>query len=248
MDSVATQLYKAVAQPNGCTMPDVTTPDFADLRRRMVDCQLRTFSVFDDSVLFAVLNTPREVFLEPASRSVAYSDAILSVSAGGVRRQLLTPMVLARLLQTADIRPTDRLLDVGGATGYSAAVSGRLAGSVVALESESAFSEIASKCFADLHLSNVSCATGPLEAGAPGQGPFDVIVVAGAVEEGLDSLLGQLAEGGRLVTVLRSPGQTGLAMKAVRYERVGRDVGMRVAFDATGAVLPAFARKPAFVF
>jgi protein-L-isoaspartate(D-aspartate) O-methyltransferase len=229
-------------------MPEVTTPDFAELRRRMVDCQLRTFSVFDDSVLFAVLNTPRELFVDPATQAVAYSDAVLSVSAGGVRRQLLTPMVLARLLQIAEIRPGDRLLDVGGATGYSAAVARRLAGEVVALESESAFSEIAKKCFSDLTLSNVSCVTGPLDGGAPGQGLFDVIVVAGAVEEGLDTLLGQLAEGGRLVTIRRDPGQTGLAMKAVCYERSGRDVGMRVAFDASAAVLPAFARKPAFVF
>lgn len=229
-------------------MSEVPAPDFAELRRRMVDCQVRTFSVFDDSVLFALLNTPREVFVDPASPALAYSDAILSVSAGGVRRQLLTPMVLARLLQAAEIRPTDRLLDVGGASGYSAAVASRLAGSVVALESESAFSEMASKRFSELTLSNVTCATGPLEAGAPGQGPFDVIVIAGAVEEGLDTLVGELAEGGRLVTIRRGPGQTGLAMKAVRYERVGKDLGMRVIFDATGAVLPAFARKPAFVF
>jgi protein-L-isoaspartate(D-aspartate) O-methyltransferase len=214
----------------------------------MVDCQLRTFSVFDDSVLFAVLNTPRELFVDPATVSVAYSDAVLSVSAGGVRRQLLTPMVLARLLQSAEIRPTDRLLDVGGATGYSAAVAGRLAGTVVALESESAFSEIANKSFSSLGIRNITTVTGPLESGAPGQGPFDVIMVVGAVEDGLDTLLGQLAEGGRLLTIRRAEGQSGLAMKAVRYERIGREVGMRVVFDATAAVLPAFVRKPAFVF
>jgi protein-L-isoaspartate(D-aspartate) O-methyltransferase len=229
-------------------MQEVTAPDFAELRRRMVDCQLRTFSVIDESVLFAVLNTPRELFVDPAARPIAYSDAIVSASAGGTRRQMLTPMVLARLLQSAEVRSTDRLLDVGGGSGYSAAVAARLAGTVVALESESAFSQAAAKCFAELGLSNVSCVTGPLEAGAPGQGPFNVIVVAGAVEEGLDTLLGQLADGGRLVTILRSPGQTGLAMKAVRYERNGRDIGMRVVFDAMGAVLPPFARKPAFVF
>ena len=98
-------------------MQDVAAPDFAELRRRMVDCQLRTFSVIDEAVLFAVLNTPREVFVDPQSRAVAYSDAALTVTAGGVRRQLLTPMVLARLLQSAEIRPGDRLLDVAGSTG-----------------------------------------------------------------------------------------------------------------------------------
>jgi protein-L-isoaspartate(D-aspartate) O-methyltransferase len=157
-------------------------------------------------------------------------------------------MVLARLLQSAEIRPTDRLLDVGGATGYSAAVAGRLAGTVVALESESAFSEIANKSFSSLGIRNITTVTGPLESGAPGQGPFDVIMVVGAVEDGLDTLLGQLAEGGRLLTIRRAEGQSGLAMKAVRYERIGREVGMRVVFDATAAVLPAFVRKPAFVF
>ena len=250
MDSVAAQTYKARAcQPNGCTMPETAAPDFAELRRRMVDCQLRTFSVFDEAVLFAVLNTPREVFLDPAAQVVAYSDAVLNVSAGGSRRQELTPMVLARLLQNADVKPTDKVLVVGGGTGYAAAIAARLGGSVVALEADAAFTDAARNALTSLgSLAKVDLTTGPLEAGAPTKGPFDVILVAGAVEEGLEVLLGQLTDGGRLVTIRRSEGQTGLAMKAVRYDRVGPDAGLRTIFDATASVLPGFGRKPAFVF
>ncbi len=250
MDSVAAQPYKARDfKPYGCTMPEVAAPDFAELRRRMVDCQLRTFSVFDEAVLFAVLNTPREAFLDPAATAVAYSDAILTVTAGGARRQELTPMVLARLLQNADIKPSDRVLVVGGGTGYAAAVAARLGGSVVALEADSAFADAARTALGKAgQAEKVALETGPLEGGSASKAPFDVILVAGAVEEGLEVLLRQLAEGGRLLTVRRGEGQTGLALKAVRYDRVGPDVGLRVIFDATAAVLPGFGRKPAFVF
>jgi protein-L-isoaspartate(D-aspartate) O-methyltransferase len=222
--------------------------DSAVLRRRMVDCQLRTFSITDESVLNAVQNTPREIFVDAGQRSIAYSDAPVCSSAGLVRRPLLMPMVLARLLQSAEVKAGDRFLDVAGGSGYSAAVAAHLAGSVVALESEAGFAEQLRSHAGSLGLAQVETVTGPLSAGAPGKGPFNVILVNGAVEEGLDALFGQLADGGRLMTILRSPGQTGLALKAVRYEKVGADIGMRVVFDANAQILQQFSRKPAFVF
>ena len=222
--------------------------EFADQRRRMVDCQLRPFSVTDEAVLAAFQATPREIFLDPAQRPIAYSDAPVSISIGASRRSLLTPMVLARLLQNADIGATDRLLDVAGGSGYSAAVASPLAGTVIALESEPGLTERARENARTLGIANVTCVTGPLETGLEGQGPFDVILVNGAVECGLEPLLGQLADHGRLLTIECAPGQTGLALKAVRYEKSGKEVGMRVLFDAAAPVLSAFARKPAFVF
>ena len=87
--------------------------------------------------------------------------------------------------------------------------------------------------------------SGPLEAGRPADGPFDVILVNGAVERGLDTLLSQLAPGGRLVCICRAPGQ---AAKATRFEAVGGKIGRRALFDAAAATLAPFAALPAFAF
>ena len=219
-----------------------------DRRRNMVDCQLRTFDVTDLPVLEAFLAVPRERFLAQADAAVAYSDAALELREGQSRRGLLLPMVLARLLQSADLDQKAKVLDVGGATGYSAAILAKLAGHVVALESEAGFSAAAASHFAALGLTNVSTVTGPLQEGAKSQGPFDVILVNGAVEEGLGHLCSQLAPGGRLLVVKRAPGQVGLAGKATRFDRIGDEVSASYLFDAAASVVQSFEVKPQFVF
>jgi protein-L-isoaspartate(D-aspartate) O-methyltransferase len=219
-----------------------------DRRRNMVDCQLRTFDVTDLAVQDAFLMVPRERFLGQADEAVAYSDAALVLREGQSQRGLLLPMILARLLQAADLDQSSRVLDVGGATGYSAAILSKLAGQVVALESEAGFSAMAASNFAALGLNNVSTVTGALNEGAKGQGPFDVILVNGSVEEGLGNLCSQLAPGGRLLVVKRAPGQVGLAGKATRFDRVGHEVSASYLFDAAAPVLQGFEAKPQFVF
>ena len=94
-------------------------------------------------------------------------------------------------------------------------------------------------------LTNATAVSGPLEAGRPADGPFDVILVNGAVERGLDTLLSQLAPGGRLVCICRAPGQ---AAKATRFEAVDGKIGRRALFDAAAATLAPFAALPAFAF
>lgn len=219
-----------------------------DRRRNMVDCQLRTFDVTNLPVLEAFLSVPRDRFVAQADAAVAYSDAALVLREGQSRRDLLLPMVLARLLQAGDVTNTSRVLDVGGATGYSAAILSKLAGQVVALESEAAFSAAAASNFAALGMTNVSTVTGALNEGAKGQGPYDVILVNGSVEEGLGNLCAQLAPGGRLLVVKRAPGQVGLAGKATRFDRIGNDVSASYLFDAAAPVLEGFEVKPQFVF
>src|SRR6185436_17542245 len=106
-------------------------PDFATARRMMVDGQIRTYDVTDPTVLSAMLAVPRERFVPADRAGVAYIDTDLPVGRG---RRLLKPMVLAKLLQAAAIRPEERVLDVGCATGYAAAVLARMGAQVVALE------------------------------------------------------------------------------------------------------------------
>jgi protein-L-isoaspartate(D-aspartate) O-methyltransferase len=211
----------------------------AVLRRTMVDCQLRTFDIVDQRVLEAFETVPRENFVDAAQAALAYSDARLVV--GG--RALLEPMVLARMLAEAGVKPTDRALDVGGARGYSAAILAELAASVVALE-DFAAADVAPPAGA-----RVQRVVGPLDQGWGAGAPYDFILVNGAVETNLAGLLSQLAPGGRMVAVVREPGQTGRASKAIRFDKLASGaVGEKWMFDAAAAPLEPFRRPAAFVF
>jgi len=214
--------------------------DFATARRHMVDGQVRTADVTDLRIISAMMEIPREQFLPPASAKLAYLDLDLPVSDGS--RRLLKPMVLAKLCHAANIAPTDRVLDVGCATGYGAAVLARLAANVTALEQDAGLAQAARGALAAQ--SNVSVVTGPLTAGWPQGGPYDVIVLEGATEIEPQGFLSQLREGGRLVCVLgSSPGA-----KAMLYCRSGDELGGRPIFDAAAGLLPGFVKAPAFAF
>ncbi len=130
------------------------------------------------------------------------------------------------------------------ASGYSAAVLARLAGSVVALESDADLAAQASETLVELGIDNAAVVTGPLDAGYPSEGPYDVIVVGGAVEVVPEALLDQLKDGGRLVAVVGY----GRAASATLFTRSGDDIGSRVAFDADVRPLPGFRKPKAFVF
>ncbi len=221
--------------------------DYAEARRTMVDRQIRTADVTDRAILNALGEIPRELFVPRAVRSLAYSDADLPVTVAkpGVRpRYLVEPAVLARLTQLAEIGPDDIVLDVGCGTGYSAAFLSLLANSVVALESDPELAASATETLIDLDIVNVAVVTGPLEAGYPSEGPYDVVLMAGSVDEVPAALLGQLKEGGRLVTVIG----TGPAGMATIFSRTDGDISRRAAFNAPVPPLPGFARPKTFTF
>ena len=216
--------------------------DYAQARRVMVDRQVRTADVTDLRIISALLEVPREAFVPAGRRAVAYLDLDVPVSESG--RALLKPMVFAKLLQAAAIRDTDRVLDVGCATGYSAAVLGRLAGHVTALEEDAAMARGASETLAQTGAGNIAVASGPLAAGWAEGAPYDVIVLEGAAEIVPDSLLSQLKEGGRLVAVVGS----GPMGKATLYRRAGGHTTGQAVFDAAAPLLPGFVKPAAFVF
>jgi protein-L-isoaspartate(D-aspartate) O-methyltransferase len=218
--------------------------DFAAARRMMVDCQVRTSDVTDPRIIAAMLAVPRERFVPPATADLAYLDTDLAVTEATPRRYLLKPMVLAKMIQAADIGATDSVLDVGGATGYSAAVLSRLAGSVTALESDSALADQTRANLAAVGAGPVATVTGELAAGWADAAPYDVILVNGAVAEMPAILLRQLKSGGRLVVLLKD----GPAGKAMLYRASGTEVSGWPKFDANASILPGFAKAPAFVF
>jgi len=186
---------------------------------------------------------PRQRFLDPAHRALAYLDTEVLLSTAS-RRVLLKPIVFGKLLQAARIRETDRVLDVGCATGYSAAVLARLAGQVTALEEDAALASAATANLAAAGATNVKVVTGPLAAGSPASGPYDVILLEGRSEVAPERLCEQLADGGRLLAVI---GGAPLG-KATIYSKLGPHVTARPLFDAGAPVLPGFVKPPEFVF
>jgi protein-L-isoaspartate(D-aspartate) O-methyltransferase len=221
--------------------------DFAAARRMMVDSQVRTSDVTDLRLIAAMQAVPRERFVPAERADLAYLDADVAVttaSAGKPARRLLKPMVLARLIQAAGITEHDHVLDVGGATGYAAAVLARLARSVVALEEDAGLAELARANLRALGVRHAEVACGALSAGWPSAAPYDAVILDGATEVAPKALLRQLKPGGRLACVL---GQ-GPAGKAMLYRATDEECSGRPIFDAAAPLLPGFAAPASFVF
>lgn len=213
----------------------------------MVDCQLRTTDVTNASILDAMGAVPRERFVGEERRAIAYIDEDVRVAparGGAGPRYLMEPSPLAKLLQLAEIKATDRVLDVGCATGYSAAVLSKLATSVVALESDAELAAAAQTSLAALACDNVTVVAGPLHQGHAAGAPYDVILIGGSVERVPDALVDQLAEAGRLV-VVEGTGNAGMARVYLRSDGL---VTGRNAFNAAIKSLPGFELTRAFEF
>ena len=220
--------------------------DFGAARRAMVDGQVRTSDVTNLDLIAAMLDIPREAFVPAARAPLAYLDRDVQISgaAAGPARYLMKPMVLARLIQAANPAPQDRVLVIGAGTGYAAAVIARLAAEVVALEEDEALCQQARAALASVGSHNVNVIHGHLADGAPGLGPYDVILIDGGVETVPDRLGSQLSARGRLVAVEVS----GPAGRAKLFQTVNGKLSGRELFDALAPVLPGFAVAPDFVF
>lgn len=215
-------------------------------RLNMVESQVRPSDVTDRRIIKAMMDVPREKFVPPLLASMAYMDEPVPLDAvnGEGGRYLLAPRTFAKLVQLAEIGPDAVVLDVGCATGYSTAVLAQLAKRVVAIESDKAFAEQARRLLEEVGASNVAVVEGRLAGGVPAQGPYDAIVLNGAVAEIAPVLLEQLKDGGRLAAILVD----GPLSRAQVWRRGGKTFDTRPAFDASAAVLPGFEPLAAFVF
>lgn len=216
--------------------------DFSAARHNMVESQVRTNKVRDPLVLEAMETLPRENFVPERLRALAYMDEDISLGGG---RALMEPMVLARLLQAADVKAQDVALVVGCASGYEAAVLSKLAATVVALESDKALADEAAHTLAALGLDTVAVVEGALPAGYPEQGPYDVIFINGGVAEVPATLSDQLADGGRMVYVALSTRGWGQAVLVNKQDGVLSQIDL---FDAACPLLHDFANAPKFTF
>jgi len=221
--------------------------DYQDARQKMVDNQIRTTDVTSHSVLKAFLTVAREDFIPTPLKPLAYIDSDIQISAGGadgVARFVMEPSPLAKLLQLAQITRDHVVLEIGCGSGYCAALLSLLAGSVVAVESDSELADAASERLSDGGYDNVAVVTGDLEKGYAAEGPYDLIFVNGAVETVPVALFDQLREGGRLVAAVGF----GLSAQAQLFVKDGGVVSGRPAFNISVRPLPGFRKAEEFVF
>ena len=223
---------------------DQPQTDFVAARNNMVDCQIRPNRVTDPRVLDAMRTLPREHFLPLALTALAYLDEDLPLGAG---RVLMEPLVIARLVQMARVRPGDKVLVVGAGTGYGAAIVEACGGQVTALEEDGALIATAVRVLPSV-APGVRIVEGRLAAGVPGGGPWDVIIIEGAVAAIPEIYEGQLAPGGRLVTVIAATGVSG--GRAILAEPIAGTPRLRSRemFDCTTPLLPSLRSVAAFVF
>ena len=208
--------------------------DFSLARRAMVDSQLRPEAVTDRGVLAAMASVERENFVPESARALAYFDRPLRLSDG---RAMMPPAALGRLLSELAPRAGERALIIGSGTGYAAALLKAIGLEVVALESDE---ELATAARA----AGVETVTGNLAAGWAKEAPYDLVLFDGAVEEVPDSILKQLAPGGRLAGAIVDRGVTRLVVGRA----AGGSLGLRSLADADVAILPGFSRPRAFTF
>jgi protein-L-isoaspartate(D-aspartate) O-methyltransferase len=215
---------------------------FEAARVYMIESQLRPNKVRAERVLAAFAAIRRELFVPEHLRPVAYTDEDLPL---GANRFLMEPAIAARLLQSAAIELNDAVLMVGAGMGYEAALAARLARSVVALEEDPDLARRARAALVEHSIASVSVVEGPLSVGYPSRALYDVIFFCGAVAEVPSEIAAQLAEGGRLLTVIRPANAVGRAMLMTR---TGGVLASRALFDAATQLLPGFSPKAAFVF
>jgi protein-L-isoaspartate(D-aspartate) O-methyltransferase len=217
--------------------------DFTTARTNMVDCQIHTAGVINEPILNAFKTIPREKFVPANMQSVAYTDEEISLGEG---RCLLEPMTHARMIEAVAPKANDRVLDVGGATGYSAAILSSIVSDVVALDERPDFLKKAEDLWNSLQINNVRSVAGKVVEGAPAHAPFDLIFVNGAIEHVPETFITQLAANGRFIAIRRA--RNAAIGQVILGRKIGTTFSVRPLFEAGASYLPGFTPKIVFTF
>jgi len=215
--------------------------DYQNRRTMMVDTQVRPSDVTKFPIIDALLSVPREDYVPDDKREAAYIGENIDIGDG---RVLLEARTFAKMLEAAEVMPTDVVLDLGCGLGYSTAVLAQMADFVVAVEDDEGRAQEAQQTLSDHGIDNAAVFAGDLTVGAVKNGPYDVIMLQGAVEEIPAALSEQVKEGGRIVAIF--------AEGALGVVRVGRKIdgviNWRMSFNAGAPVLNGFTKEAAFSF
>jgi protein-L-isoaspartate(D-aspartate) O-methyltransferase len=191
--------------------------DFADLRARMVERQLRRRGIGDGRVLAAMGSVPREEFVSSQLRRRAYADSALPIGSGQTISQ---PWIVAAICQALELRGEERVLEVGTGSGYSACVLAQLAAEVISVERQEDLSRRADGALAALGIGNVELVVGDGSRGVPERAPFEAIAVHAAAPAPPPALLSQLADGGRMVVPIAGEREEALTVLRRRGSEV----------------------------
>lgn len=213
--------------------------NLTSMRRAMVESQLRTNDINDPAIIRAILSIPREDYVPAERRATAYIDRPVPLTEG---RALNPPLATARLLMAASVSTGQKVLLIGAAMGYTAALLCALGARVVAVESDPALAARAREMLAPRRQATVI--EGPLEAGHPDDAPYDILFIDGAVEVMPEALIEQLKVRGRAVVARVEQGVTRLCMGV----RSAGGFGASAFADSEAVVLPGFAEPRTFTF
>lgn len=214
--------------------------DFATRRTMMVDTQVRPSDVTKFPIIDAMLSVPREDYVPDSKREAAYMGENVDLGGG---RVVLEPRTLAKMLDAIDIQADEVVLDLGCGLGYSAAILSRMADFVVAVEEDEAMAGEAQTALSEHGADNVAVIAGPLTEGNAKNGPYDAIMIQGAVEEVPATLTDQLKDGGR-ITCIFADGKLGTVR--VGY-KIDNEMVWRHAFAAGAPLIPGFEAPRGFV-
>ena len=215
-------------------------------RQNMVDNQIRTNRVTNNNIISAMTVLPRERFVPESSTEIAYVDTAIQVAND---RHIVAPMVLARLIQEADVSSDDLVQVIGCGTGYAAAILSNMSKAVVLVEDQSEVCDKAEALFIELGIDNVLVFKTDLVNGCKKQAPFNIIIICGAVEEIPINLVNQLVEGGRIITmILASEGVSYPTTKATILTKYNGKLVEKEVFEVNTPKIKSFNKDKVFKF
>ena len=222
----------------------MSAEQFLTARKNMINSQLLPNKVTDARVLVAFEKVPRENFVPNSLKGIAYIDEDISIGKGQYLRE---PVILSRLIQAAEIKESDIVLDIGCGTGYSCAIFSHLAATVIGIEEDAATAKQAEDILKEMDLCNIAIINGSIRDGYKEQAPFDVIFINGAIPHIPSHITDQLAEGGRLITVIADNKNSNNGT-AVLLTKQKSNIEIINLFDAATPILHGFEEKEFFTF
>ena len=216
---------------------------FTKARKIMLESQIRPNKVIDEMVLSAFAKIPREIFVHKSMQDIAYIDEDLPLSNG---RYLMEPMVLARLIQSLELNASDNVMIIGIGTGYSVAIISQIVTSVIGIESRATLIQKAENNLTELDITNAVLFKERLQDGFSREAPYNAILIDGGISFIPESILDQLTNNGKLVSIYRPNIET--AGEASIWMRSGTKFSRKCLFNAQVPTLEEFRAKPEFIF
>ena len=213
--NVRTWLALLLMAAASCAQDKQDKPDLARLRKRMVAEQIVARDIRDARVIEAMRKVPRHLFVPARLRDAAYEDGPLPIGEGQTISQ---PFIVAFMTQALDLKPTDRVLEIGTGSGYQAAILAEIAKEVCTIELLAPLGERARQTLAGMGYTNVTVRIGDGYQGWPEKAPFDAIIVTCAPDEMPQALVEQLKDGGRMILPLGSPDTVQQLVRVTKQE------------------------------